>query len=43
MTVYINGIVATKADIAELERRLRLGVERAFGKCHKGFIYIKTK
>lgn len=42
MITYINGIIATKNDILELERRLRLGIERATARCCGGFIYIKT-
>lgn len=42
MKTYINGVVATKADLFELERKLRLGLAMAFGRCYKGIIYIKT-
>ena len=42
MLVYINGILATTQDLAELEHNLRLGYERAFAKCCNGFIYYKT-
>ena len=42
MITVINGIIASKQDIAELERRLRLGLETAFGRCYKGIIYLRT-
>ena len=42
MKIYINGIIATAEDIAELERRMRLGLEKVFGKCYKGIIYYET-
>lgn len=39
---YINGIEATEEDLLDLERNLKAGVERAFGKCYNGVIYFKT-
>ena len=43
MAVYINGIIATKQDLATLERRLRLHMERARGIIYKKQIHYKTK
>lgn len=40
--IYINGILATKEDLAELERKLRLGIEYATAQCHNDAIYYKT-
>lgn len=42
MHIYINGILATNKDLQELERRLRLGQEKAFAKCIDGTIFYKT-
>ena len=40
--VRINGVLATKKDLAELERRLRLGYERATAKYFGDIIYVET-
>lgn len=39
---YINGILASDEDIAELERRLRLGSEMATGRMCGDCIYYET-
>lgn len=41
-TIYINGEPADDKSLAELERRLRSGIETAVARCHGGNIYYKT-
>ena len=43
MKICINGILATPEEIKELERNLRLGLIRAFGRIYNGFINLKTE
>ena len=40
--VCINGVPATAYEIAALELRLRLGIERATARCYNGCIYYTT-
>ena len=40
--IYINDVPATEEDVAELQRRLRLGIERATGKICNGAVYYNT-
>lgn len=39
---FINNEPATDEDLAELECRLRAGLERATGEIRNGFVYYKT-
>lgn len=41
--VLINGIPATNGDIAELDHRLRLGIEKVYAKCYNGTIHYTVK
>ena len=43
MKICINGILATPIEIQELERSLRLGTVRAFGRIYNGFINLRTE
>ena len=43
MKICINGIPATPNELRELERKLRLGTMKAFGRICRGFIYIRTE
>lgn len=43
MKICINGIVATPSEIKELERNLRLGIIKAFGRIVNGFVYLRTE
>lgn len=42
MKICINGILATNEEIKELERNLRSGIVKAFGRIANGFINYKT-
>lgn len=43
MNICINGILATPSEIKELERKLRLGTIKAFGRIYRGFVYLRTE
>ena len=43
MRICINGILATPGDIKELERNLRLGTIKAFGRIYNGFVHLRTE
>jgi hypothetical protein len=43
MKICINGILATPNELQELERNLRLGTMRAFGRICRGFVYLRTE
>lgn len=43
MKICINGIIATPSEVKELERNLRSGIMRAFGRIVNGFVYLRTE
>ena len=43
MKICINGTPATLNELQELERNLRLGTMRAFGRIRRGFVYLRTE
>lgn len=42
LTITINGIQASEEDLAELERRSKLGEVQVFAKCQNGIINYRT-